>query len=125
MDWLIEPFSQPFMQRVLLGGALAVVTSALVGTWVVLRGLSFMGDALAHGVTPGIALAFAIGFDLTIGAVLAAIVMVAGITLVGRLPEMLQRIDAVGSDLTFDGFGWDESVNAPSLRLTQMTVSGT
>ncbi len=95
MDWLIEPFSQPFMQRVLLGGALAVVTSALVGTWVVLRGLSFMGDALAHGVTPGIALAFAIGFDLTIGAILAAVVMVAGITLVHHRARLREDV-AIG-----------------------------
>jgi ABC-type Mn2+/Zn2+ transport system permease subunit len=95
MDWLVEPFSQPFMQRVLLGGALAVVTSTLVGTWVVLRGLSFMGDALAHGVTPGIALAFAIGFDLTIGAVLAAAVMVAGISLVHHRARLREDV-AIG-----------------------------
>jgi ABC-type Mn2+/Zn2+ transport system permease subunit len=95
VDWLVEPFSQPFMQRVLLGGALAVVTSTLVGTWVVLRGLSFMGDALAHGVTPGIALAFAIGFDLTIGAILAAAVMVAGISFVHHRARLREDV-AIG-----------------------------
>jgi ABC-type Mn2+/Zn2+ transport system permease subunit len=84
MDWLIEPLSQPFMQRVLLGSALAVMTAALIGTWVVLRGLSFMGDALAHGVTPGIALAFALGFNLTLGAIGAAVAMTLGIGLVHR-----------------------------------------
>jgi ABC-type Mn2+/Zn2+ transport system permease subunit len=88
LDWLIEPFSQPFMQRVLIAGVLAVVTTSLVGTWVVLRGLSFMGDALAHGVMPGIALAFAIGFNLTIGAVASALVMVAGINLVHRRAKL-------------------------------------
>ena len=50
MEWFIEPLSQPFMQRVLLAGVLAVFTTSLIGTWVVLRGLTFMGDALAHGV---------------------------------------------------------------------------
>lgn len=84
MDWLVEPFSEPFMQRVLLAGVLAVVTTSLVGTWVVLRGLSFMGDALAHGVTPGIALAFALGVNLTLGAVAAALVMIVGIDVVHR-----------------------------------------
>lgn len=84
MDWLLEPLSQPFMQRVLLGSTLAVMTAALIGTWVVLRGLSFMGDALAHGVTPGIALAFALGFDLTLGAIGAAGFMTLGISLVHR-----------------------------------------
>lgn len=84
MDWLIDPLSEPFMQRVLVGSALAVMTASLIGTWVVLRGLSFMGDALAHGVTPGIALAFALGFNLTVGAIGAAIAMTLGINLVHR-----------------------------------------
>jgi ABC-type Mn2+/Zn2+ transport system permease subunit len=84
IDWLVEPLSQPFMQRVLFAAVLAVVTTSLVGTWVVLRGLSFMGDALAHGVTPGIALAFVAGFDLTVGAVASAVVMILGIDVVHR-----------------------------------------
>ena len=84
MEWLIEPLSEPFMQRVLVGSALAVMTASLIGTWIVLRGLSFMGDALAHGVTPGIALAFALGFNLTLGAIGAAVAMTLGINLVHR-----------------------------------------
>ena len=48
--WWIEPFTEnPFMQRALAAGLLAVVCTAVVGTWVVLRGMSFLGDALAHG----------------------------------------------------------------------------
>lgn len=84
MEWLVDPLSEPFMQRVLVGSALAVMTASLIGTWIVLRGLSFMGDALAHGVTPGIALAFALGFNLTLGAVAAAGAMTLGINLVHR-----------------------------------------
>jgi ABC-type Mn2+/Zn2+ transport system permease subunit len=62
----------------------------VIGTWVVVRGMSFMGDALAHGVLPGIALAFLWGIDVTIGALVSAAVMVAGIDVVhrrARLPE--------------------------------------
>lgn len=84
MEWLVDPLSEPFMQRVLVGSALAAMTASLIGTWIVLRGLSFMGDALAHGVTPGIALAFALGFNLTLGAVAAAGAMTLGINLVHR-----------------------------------------
>lgn len=84
MNWLTEPFSNEFMLQALLAGVLAVVTTSLIGTWVVLRGLSFMGDAMAHGVLPGIALAFVWGFDLTVGAVLSAVVMIAGIDYVHR-----------------------------------------
>ena len=74
MSWITEPFSNEFMVQALLAGILAVITTSLVGTWVILRGLSFMGDAMAHGVLPGIALAFIWDFDLTIGAVLSAMV---------------------------------------------------
>jgi manganese/iron transport system permease protein len=83
-QWLLDPFEPEFMQRALLAGMLAVVASSVVGTWVVLRGLSFLGDALAHGVIPGMALAVLWGFNLTVGALLTAAVMVGGISLVNR-----------------------------------------
>lgn len=75
MEWLFEAFEPEFMQRALLGSIIAVIATSLVGTWVVLRGLAFLGDALAHGVIPGIALAVLWGFSPIIGAFVAAIVM--------------------------------------------------
>jgi ABC-type Mn2+/Zn2+ transport system permease subunit len=84
MGWLTDPFHAEFMQRALVAGMLAVLASSIVGTWVVLRGLSFIGDALAHGVIPGMALAVLWGFNLTVGALLTAVVMVGGISLVNR-----------------------------------------
>src|SRR3990170_4171988 len=74
IDWLAEPFSVRFMQQALLGGLLAAVTTALIGTWVVIRGMAFMGDALAHGVLPGIGLAF-VGM------------LALGVIIVSRLPS--------------------------------------
>lgn len=84
MGWLLDPFSHAFMQRALVTGVLVVVVTSLVGTWVVIRGMSFMGDALAHGVLPGIALAFVLGIDPAFGAIAGALVMSAGIGLVHR-----------------------------------------
>ena len=84
MDWLLEPFELAFQQRALIGGALAALALALVGTWVVIRGMSFLGDALVHGVVPGIALAILFDFSVLIGALAAAGVMLAGINLVHR-----------------------------------------
>ena len=84
MDWLIEPFEFAFQQRALLGGALASLALSLVGTWVVVRGMTFLGDALVHGVVPGIALAVVLDFNVMLGAALAAIVMIAGINLIHR-----------------------------------------
>lgn len=90
MDWLLEPFASGFTQRALVAGLLVAVTCSTVGVWVVLRSLTFMGDALAHGVIPGIAVASLAGVDLTIGAAASAVVTVAGISFVtarARLPE--------------------------------------
>ncbi|MEX1279244.1 MAG: zinc ABC transporter permease AztB, partial [Acidimicrobiia bacterium] len=84
MDWLIEPFELAFQQRALLAGALASVTLAVAGTWVVIRGMAFLGDALAHGVIPGIALAVLLDFNLVVGAAAAAVVMIVAINLVHR-----------------------------------------
>lgn len=84
MSWALDPFEPEFMQRALLAGMLAVVASSVVGTWVVVRGLTFLGDALAHGVIPGLALATLWGFDLTLGAMATAAVMVGGVSLVDR-----------------------------------------
>ncbi len=75
MDFVFDAFEPAFMQRALIGSLVAVVATSLVGTWVVLRGLAFLGDALAHGVIPGIALAVLWGFSPIIGALLAALVM--------------------------------------------------
>lgn len=84
MDWLIDPFEYAFQQRALIGGSLAAIALAIVGTWVVIRGMTFLGDALVHGVIPGIALAILLDFNVLIGALLAAAVMLLGINLVHK-----------------------------------------
>jgi hypothetical protein len=84
MSWLTEAFEPNFMRTALIGALLAVVVCSLVGTWVVLRGLAFIGDALAHGVIPGVALAQIWGLSVVGGAMVSALVMAGGITLVNR-----------------------------------------
>ena len=90
MEWLTEPFALGFQQRALAAGVLAVLVSSIVGTWVVLRGLAFIGDALAHGLLPGVALAVLFGFDLILGAIVSSIAMVAGINLVHRRARLTE-----------------------------------
>jgi len=84
VDWLTDPFALAFQQRALVAGVLAAVALALVGTWVVIRGMSFLGDALVHGVIPGIAVAVLFDFNVLIGAAGAALVMMVGINFVHR-----------------------------------------
>lgn len=100
MDWLIDPFSHAFQLRALVAGSLAAVVFAVVGTWVVIRGMTFLGDALVHGVIPGIALAVLFDFNVLLGAVGAALVMIAGINFVHRQTEFSED---TGIGLLFAG----------------------
>lgn len=84
LDWFTEPFLLGFQQRALAGGVIAGLMCAVVGTWLVLRGMSFFGDAFTHGVVPGIALAVVLDFSPALGAALAAAVMLIAIDAVSR-----------------------------------------
>jgi ABC-type Mn2+/Zn2+ transport system permease subunit len=81
LELLTDPFSFTFMRLALAAGLLTVIASSLIGTWVVMRGMAFMGDALAHGVLPGIAIAYLLGGSLLLGGALSAAVMIGGVTL--------------------------------------------
>lgn len=84
MEWFTEPFALAFQQRALFGGALAALMTSVVGTWLVLRGMSFFGDAFVHGVVPGIAAAVVLDINPLLGAAVAAAVMVFAIEVVNR-----------------------------------------
>ncbi|MEP1122355.1 MAG: zinc ABC transporter permease AztB [Ilumatobacter sp.] len=100
IDFFLDAFGSQITRRALVGGLLAATMTSLIGTWVVIRGLAFFGDAMAHGVLPGIALAAVWGFDLTLGAAASAIVMVFGINLVHRTTKLS---DDTGIGLLFVG----------------------
>jgi manganese/iron transport system permease protein len=84
VDWWVEPFQLGFQQRALIGGLLAALMASTVGTWLVLRGMSFFGDAFVHGIVPGIAAAVVFDLNPLLGAAVAAVVMVVAIELVQR-----------------------------------------
>ncbi|MFC3454388.1 zinc ABC transporter permease AztB [Amycolatopsis speibonae] len=84
MEWLLIPFEVSFVQRALVAGVLVSAVCAVVGTWVVLRGMAFIGDAMSHGMLPGVAIASLTGVNLLIGAAISAGVMALGVTALGR-----------------------------------------
>lgn len=85
MNYLVDPFANnEFMRLALFGGILVACTCSIAGTFVVLRGLAFVGDALAHGVLPGIATAMLLGFSGILGAAVGAAVMMGGVSIVTR-----------------------------------------
>ncbi len=73
MNFLLEPLTYQFMQRGLLASVIVGVLCAVMGTYVVLRGMAFLGDAMAHAILPGVAIAYIFKGDLLIGAGVAAV----------------------------------------------------
>jgi manganese/iron transport system permease protein len=84
IDWLIEPFTLAFMQRALVAAVFVGLVCSVLGCYVVLRSMAFLGDALAHAVLPGIALAYLAGVDLLAGALVAALLVALGIGFLSR-----------------------------------------
>jgi len=136
LELFTEPFAYTFMRNALVAGLLTVVSASLVGTWVVMRGMAFMGDALAHGVLPGIAVAFILGGNLLVGGAVSAAVMIVGVSLASarsRLSEdtaigllfvgmlaagvaIISKGGAYAGDLTTILFGDPIGVTAADLR---------
>lgn len=88
MTFLIEPLGYEFFVRALAASAMVGLVCAVVGTYMVLRGLAFMGDALSHAAFPGVVAAYLIGAPFYIGATIAAVgtaLAIGWITRRGRL----------------------------------------
>lgn len=84
MNWLFQPLAYEFMQRGLLASVIVGVLCAVMGTYVVLRGMAFLGDALAHAILPGVAIAYLLHGSLLVGALIAAIVIALSIGLFSK-----------------------------------------
>jgi zinc/manganese transport system permease protein len=84
VQWLTEPFSVGFVLRAFTGGALVAVICGVVGTWVVIRGMAFLGEAIGHGMLPGVALATVVGAPVMLGGAVSAVTMSALIGVLQR-----------------------------------------
>ncbi|WP_328470736.1 zinc ABC transporter permease AztB [Actinoplanes sp. NBC_00393] len=76
---LLEPFTVTFVVRALIGGVLLAAICALVGAWVITRGMTFLGEAMSHGMLPGVAIASILGGNLVVGAAVSAFAMAVGV----------------------------------------------
>ena len=95
LELLLAPLSYGFMQRGLLASVIVGGVCAIIGCYVILRSLAFLGDALAHAVLPGVALAYLLGVNLTMGALVAAIAIALGVGFFSR-QEQLKEDTAIG-----------------------------
>lgn len=73
MEFFIEPFQYPFMQRAIIAAVIIGIACAILSCYMVLKGWSLMGDAISHAVLPGVVLAYVTAIPLTIGAFLSGL----------------------------------------------------
>lgn len=85
---LVEPFTEPIVQRAAAGVVLLGIVGGLAGCWVVLYGLSYAAESLAHGSLPGMVVAVAAGLPLVVGTSGGLLVAAAAIALVARVPAL-------------------------------------
>jgi ABC-type Mn2+/Zn2+ transport system permease subunit len=79
IEYITSPFAYSFMQRGFLAALFVGILCSVVGVYIVLRGMAFLGDALAHAILPGVAIAYLFGGNLILGAFVAAVVVALGI----------------------------------------------
>ena len=73
LDFLTDPWSFEFMQRALVASVVVSVVAAVIGSFVILKGMAFIGEALPHASFGGVAVAFVLGENLYIGGGIAAL----------------------------------------------------
>lgn len=95
IDGLLAPLSYAFIQRGLLAALMVGILCSVIGCYVVLRSMAFLGDAMAHAVLPGVAVAYLLGRNLTLGALAAALVVALGVGLFSRR-GMIKEDTAIG-----------------------------
>jgi manganese/iron transport system permease protein len=94
-DWFVVPFQYGFMQSALFASVIIAMTCGVIGSYVVLRRLAFIGDALAHTALPGVVVAYLNGWNLFGGALAAGVMTALGIGWMAR-KSTLREDTAIG-----------------------------
>jgi len=135
--WLTDPYASQFMQRALLASLLVGAIAPLVGVWIVLRRLAYLGDAMSHATVGGVAVAYLAGFSITLGAIGAGLAMAGLMALLAAHPRLrddtvigivevtlfaggvliISAQDGIGVDLTHFLFGSITTVTEQDLAL--------
>lgn len=91
----LEPLSLGLVQRGLLAALIVAIVCGVMGSFIVVRGLAFLGDALGHAVFPGVVIAYLLNFSPLIGGLIAGIVTTVGISLVAQ-QRQIRESTAIG-----------------------------
>ena len=101
MHWLLDPLQYDFIVRALLAAVIVGVVCSVLGVYIVLRGMAFLGDAMSHTILPGVVAAYFLGWPLAIGALVMGVLTALGIGLLTRRTA-LKEDTAIG--VIFAGF---------------------
>ena len=88
LAWLTEPLGYGFMWRGLLASLMVGVICSTLGTYVILQGMAFFGDALSHAILPGVVLAYLMGWPLAVGALIVGVLTALGIGALSQRGEV-------------------------------------
>jgi ABC-type Mn2+/Zn2+ transport system permease subunit len=91
LRWLSDPYQTDFMRNAAVVAVLIGFLAPTIGVWVVLRRLAYLGDAMSHATLGGVAGAYLLGVSITLGALVAGLVM-------GVLVTQLERHRRIGQD---------------------------
>src|SRR5437899_11267016 len=95
LHWVTDPLQYEFMRRSLLEVIIMGVVTGAIGTYVVLRGLSFIGDALSHAIFPGVVIAFLLDRSIFVGAIAFGVLISVGIGTIAR-SQRVREDSAIG-----------------------------
>lgn len=101
MSFLLDPLQYDFIVRALLAAAVVGVVCSVLGVYIVLRGMAFLGDAMAHTILPGVVVAFLLGWPLAVGALVMGVLTALGI---GALTERTSLKEDTAIGVIFAGF---------------------
>ncbi|HEY9672349.1 MAG TPA: metal ABC transporter permease [Waterburya sp.] len=73
LHWLIEPLSYEFIRNAIAVGILTGILCPVVGTYLIVQRMALLGDVIAHAILPGLAIAFALGIDILVGAFISGL----------------------------------------------------
>lgn len=145
LSWLVEPYESEFMRNALQASVLVGVLAPVVGVWIVLRRLAYLGDAMSHSLLAGVALAYLAGVSITLGALVAGAVMAVLIGVLAAHPRLREdavigivetalfaigvilvsvRSDTIAVDLGAFLFGQITTVTPGELRLNAALTAG-
>jgi len=124
LDWLADPWSQEVLRRAFAEVVLLGAVGGALGCWVVLYGLSYGAESLAHGLFPGLVVAALVGAPLLLGGAVGIAVAALAVAAIGRLPGLDRDVGVAVVVTTLFGLGVLLALSPDTPRAVQGLLFG-